>query len=163
VADEEPDEEELLKNAVPNPENQVIGEEEAAPAPEKPVAKSKPAEPAVKPAKEPIKVAMRSPGPKASPSPAARPQPAKTETIVLHLSTTPVGSVVRVGTRVLGRTPINLHFRSDNVYDIVFLKSGYMPLTKRVTLTGNKDRKLAVALKKRPPAAKKRPFFHPHR
>jgi eukaryotic-like serine/threonine-protein kinase len=175
AADEEPDEEELLRQAVPNPENQVIGEEEAEPAAGKAAAEKHPAakapEPAKEPAKEslkesakePTKVASRTPAPKAPAPPSTRPAPAKTDTIILHISTTPVGAVVRVRTRVLGRTPINLHFRSDNVYDIVFLKSGYQPLTKRVSLTGSKDRKLAVALKKRPAAAKKRTFFHPHR
>jgi hypothetical protein len=74
-----------------------------------------------------------------------------------------VGAIVRVSSRVLGRTPINLHFKSNNVYDIVFVKNGYQPLTKRVTLAGSKDRKLAVSLKKRPAPAAKRSFFRPHR
>ena len=97
--------------------------------------------------------------------PAPKPAASKHETIVMHISTQPVGAIVRVKSRVLGRTPINLHFKSDNTYDIVFVKRGYQPLTKRVSLTGSKDRKLAVALRKRPAAPAKRTtsFFHPHR
>jgi serine/threonine-protein kinase len=144
---EEPDEEQLLREAVPNPESQVIGEEEAAAPPPKGPGKQAP------PGKAPPRPAL---------PPKQKPASPWANTVVLHISTSPVGAVVRVSSHVLGRTPINLHFRSDNVYDIVFVKSGYQPLTKRVTVSGTKDRKLAVALKKRAPAHKKS-FFHPHR
>jgi eukaryotic-like serine/threonine-protein kinase len=151
--DEEPDEEALLRTAVPNPESAVIGEEESeSPTERTPPGKSSPS------AKTSAHPTAAKPS-EAPPPPATK--PAK-PTIVLHISTSPVGAVVRVRSHVLGRTPINLHFRSDNTYDILFVKSGYEPTTKRVALTGTKDRKLAVALKKQPPP-KKRSFFHPHR
>jgi serine/threonine-protein kinase len=156
-ANEEPDEEQLLRQAVPDPESQVIGEEEAEPppAPKAPASPSGKHPSSSKPAPPPAH-------PAPPPPPKQKPASPWANTVVLHISTVPVGAVVRVKSHVLGRTPINLHFRSDNVYDIIFVKSGYQPLTKRVSITGKKDRKLAVALKKRGPP-RKRSFFHPHR
>ena len=70
--------------------------------------------------------------------------------------------MVRTKFRVLGRTPINLHFKSGNIYEIEFIKSGYTKATRKVAVRGTQNRKIAVALKKAPPP--KRPsFFHPHR
>ena len=63
--------------------------------------------------------------------------------------------------RVLGRTPIALHFKTGNTYEIVLIKRGYQPATRKVAVNNTKDRKLAVTLKKTPPP--KRTFFHPHR
>jgi serine/threonine-protein kinase len=135
--DDEPDEEALLRTAVPNPESAVIGddEEKAKPAPKNA------AKPGVAPATPAHKV----------------------ETAILHITTAPAGAVVRTKYKVLGQTPINLHFKSGNIYDIMFLKRGYQPTTKRVEVRGTKDRKLAVTLKKKPVPARRRSFFHPHR
>ena len=91
---------------------------------------------------------------RAKPHPAAAKAggPAKVETAVLHLTSAPGGAIVKTKARVLGRTPINLHFKAGNTYEIVFVKRGYQPATRRVAVQGAKDKKIAVTLKKRPPA-----------
>jgi serine/threonine protein kinase len=132
---EEPDEDALLRDAVPNAETAVIGEDEAETA----------GHPAVKSGK--IRGGSRA---------------AKVDTAVLHLTSAPGGAIVKTKARVLGRTPINLHFKSGNTYEIVFVKRGYQPTTRRVAVAGTKDRKIAVKLKKRA-ASKRSSFFHPHR
>ena len=49
-----------------------------------------------------------------------------------------------------------------NTYEIAFIKAGYEVATRRVAVNGTSDRKIAVALRKRPPP-KRTSFFHPHR
>jgi hypothetical protein len=139
---DEPDEEALLREAVPNAESAVIGEDEAE-------AEAAPARP--------------TPGKTAKPHPAAaKPAaPAKVQTAILHLSSAPKGAIVKTKFRVLGRTPINLHFKAGNTYEIIFVKRGYQPATRRVAVQGPKEKKIAVTLKKR--AQPKKSFFHPHR
>jgi serine/threonine-protein kinase len=137
---EEPDEEALLRNAVPDAEHAVIGEDEA---------------------EAPARPAAGKPGPK-KPHAAKPAGPGKVETAVLHFTTAPGGAIVKTKARVLGRTPINLHFKSGNTYEIVFVKRGYQVATRKVAVEGTKERKIAVTLKKTPPP-KKRSFFHPHR
>ncbi|HVY36586.1 MAG TPA: PEGA domain-containing protein, partial [Polyangia bacterium] len=128
--DEEPDEEALLRTAVPNAENAVIGEGGAE-----------------EPGHDRV---------------AAKRAPARPETAILHITSAPSGAVVRTTSRVLGRTPLNIHFRTGNVYEIAFIKAGYETTTRRVAVRGTSDRKIAVSLKKRPPP-KRTSFFHPHR
>ena len=149
--DDEPDEEALLRKAVPNAENEVIGEDEAEEAPA-PKAGAKKQAPAPKAKAPPAKVAA-----------AAKPE--KPETAVLHITSAPAGAIVRTKARVLGRTPINLHFKTGNTYELKLVKSGYTPATRRVAVNNTKGHAIAVTLKKKPkPAAKKRTsFFHPHR
>jgi len=148
--DDEPDEEALLRDAVPNAENEVIGEEEAEATPAPKAGAKKPA-PAAK---------TKAPAAKT----AAPPAPAKVETAVLRITSAPAGAIVRTKARVLGRTPINLHFKTGNTYELKLVKSGYTPATRRVAVNNAKTRQVAVSLKKKPkPAAKKRSFFHPHR
>ncbi|MFL5305106.1 MAG: protein kinase domain-containing protein [Polyangia bacterium] len=93
---------------------------------------------------------------------AARRAPARPETAILHITSAPSGAVVRTTSRVLGRTPLNIHFRTGNVYEIAFIKAGYESTTRRVAVRGTSDRKIAVSLRKRPPP-KRTSFFHPHR
>jgi len=146
----EPDEEALLRQALPNAENAVIGEEEAdAPAPETKSAGAKSG-----------KTASRT----IAASKAAA-TPAKPETVSLHITSTPVGAVVRTKYKVLGRTPISLHFRGGNTYELMFIKRGYAQATKRVTIagTGAKDRKVAVVLKKNRTPVGRQSLFHIHR
>jgi serine/threonine protein kinase len=146
----EPDEEALLREALPNAENAVIGEEEAdAPAPE---AKGGGA----KGGKE---------GARAAAGSKAAATSAKPETVSLHITSTPVGAVVRTKYKVLGRTPISLHFRGGNTYELMFIKQGYVQTTKRVTIAGSgaKDRKVAVVLKKSRTPAGRKSLFHIHR
>jgi serine/threonine-protein kinase len=156
--DDDPDEEALLRDAVPNAEETVIGEDDAEePPPPKPGAK-KPA-PAPKTAPPPPRTAA---GEKSPP-----PAPPKMQTAVLRITSAPAGAIVRTKARVLGRTPINLHFKTGNTYELKLVKRGYTPATRKVAVNNAKDRKIAVTLKKKPkprPAAKKRTsFFHPHR
>ena len=136
------DEEALLRKAVPNAENAVIGEDEAEAEPPT-AAKSKPA---AKPHATPGKPA---------------PEVPRVETAILHFTSVPAGAVVKTKARVLGRTPIALHFKTGNTYEIVLVKRGYEPATRKVAVRNTKDRKLAVTLKKTPPP--RHTFFHPHR
>ena len=135
------DEEALLRKAVPNAENAVIGEDEA----EAEATATKP-KPAAKPHATPGRPA---------------PEVPRVETAVLHFTSVPAGAVVKTKARVLGRTPIALHFKTGNTYEIVLIKRGYEPATRKVAVHNTKDRKLAVTLKKTPPP--KHTFFHPHR
>jgi hypothetical protein len=168
--DDETDEEALLRDAVPNAENAVIGEDDAEPTPGakgpnkwtvaakgKTTAKTPPPKPA--PTAQGAKPA---PGPTSRP-PATPPSP-KVQTAVLHITSAPKGAIVRTKYRVLGRTPINLHFKTGNIYELKLVKSGYNPTTRKVAVNNTKDRKIAVTLKKKPAAKKKHAsFFHPHR
>jgi hypothetical protein len=143
--EDEPDEEALLRDAVPNAETAVIGEDEAE-TPARPTGRA-----GAKPPAPPKR-------------PASEGRPAKVQTAVLHISTAPRGAIVKTKARVLGRTPIDLHFKSGNTYELVFVKRGYQPATRKVAVQGSKDRKVAVTLKKRPAKpAHKASFFHPHR
>ncbi|HXU00442.1 MAG TPA: PEGA domain-containing protein, partial [Polyangia bacterium] len=154
--DDEPDEEALLRDAVPNAEEAVIGEEEAeAPPAPKPGAKKQP--PPKQKAPPPKQAAAEKPSPP--------PAPAKPQTAVLHITSAPAGAIVRTKARVLGRTPINLHFKTGNTYELKLVKRGYTPATRKVAVNNAQDRKVAVTLKKKPkPRAKHRTsFFHPHR
>ena len=136
------DEEALLRKAVPNAENAVIGEDEAE-AEATTTTKSKPV---AKPHAAPGKPA---------------PEVPRVETAILHFTSVPAGAVVKTKARVLGRTPIALHFKTGNTYEIVLIKRGYQPATRKVAVHNTKDCKLAVTLKKTPPP--KHTFFHPHR
>ncbi len=140
--DQETDEEALLRKADPNAENAVIGEDEAE-------APARPRKPPPLPPKHgaiPGKPSIEIP---------------HVETGVLHITSVPAGAVVKTKARVLGRTPIALHFKTGNTYEIVLIKSGYQPATRKVAVHSTADRKIAVALKKVPPP--KHTFFHPHR
>jgi len=139
----------------------VIGEDDAEPAPaSKANAKKTPAPKAPPP--KPTQAAKPAPGPTVRP---ATPPPApKVQTAVLRITSAPEGAVVRTKYRVLGRTPINLHFKTGNTYELQLVKRGYNPATRKVAVNNTKDRKLAVTLKKKPAPKKKRTsFFHPHR
>ena len=150
--DDEPDEEALLRDADPNAENAVIGEEEAeAPPPPRPGAKKLVA--VLKPKTPPSKQGAAPP-----------PAPAKVQTAVLHITSAPEGAIVRTKARVLGRTPINLHFKTGNTYELKLVKRGYTPATRKVAVNNAKDRKIAVTLRKKPvPKKRSTSFFHPHR
>ena len=137
------DEEALLRKAVPNAENAVIGEDEAE-ADTTTAAKPKAA----------AKPHAATPGRPA-------PEVPHVETAILHFTSVPAGAVVKTRARVLGRTPIALHFKTGNTYEIVLIKRGYEPATRKVAVHNAKDRKVAVTLKKTPPP--KHSFFHPHR
>ncbi|HEX3695179.1 MAG TPA: serine/threonine-protein kinase [Polyangia bacterium] len=160
-SDDDSDEETLLKKADPNAASAVIGEEEAAPAPPAPLKKDSAAPstknnhgaPPAAPASKSTAAAAKTPA-----------KPAPYVTVSLHITSAPVGAVVRINKRVLGRTPINLRFKTDNMYDLIFVKDGYTPLTKRFAVHGTHDGHLTVSLKKKPPPPSAlRSLFHPHR
>jgi serine/threonine protein kinase len=138
--DDEPDEEALLRTVDPNTETAVIGEDDAEAA----------AAGKAKPAGKPRAAAK------------ATADVPRVETAVLHFTSAPSGAVVRTKARVLGRTPISLHFKTGNTYQVVLIKRGFEPATRKVSVHSTKDRKIAVTLKKRMPP-KRVPFFHPHR
>ena len=100
----------------------MIGEEEAEAAAARPRPGAK-------------KPAPRRRKPKTTPPrrpPQRKPAPAgKVETAVLHITSAPAGAIVRTKSRVLGRTPINLHFKTGNTYELKLVKSGYKPATRR--------------------------------
>ena len=110
--------------------------------------------------KPPPSVAPKEPR-KPAPSSAAHP-PAP---VLVRITSSPLGAVVRTKKQVLGRTPISLHFRGGNTYELMFVKQGYAATTKRVTLAsaGAKDRKVAVVLKKNRTPAGRPSLFHLHR
>src|SRR5262249_38519428 len=119
---DEPDEEALLRQAVPNAETAGIGDEEANDAPSPPVER-KPGKTA-KATKTGTATASATGekkdergGGAIKPPPAA----AKPETVSLHITSSPVGAVVRTKYKVLGRTPISLHFRGGNTYELMFI------------------------------------------
>ena len=160
--EEEPDEEALLRDAVPNAENTVIGEDDAEPTPASKATGKKTPATKVPPPPKPTQAAKPAPGPTVRP---ATPPPApKVQTALLRITSAPEGAVVRTKYKVLGRTPINLHFKTGNTYELKLVKRGYNPATRKVAVNNTKDRKIAVALKKKPAPKKKRTsFFHPHR
>jgi serine/threonine-protein kinase len=165
-SDDEPDEEALLRDALPNAESAVIGEEEA----DRPAGSSDVAgKGAAGGAKTSPLVAASAPSSNSASAPASsKASPAlapHAETVSLRLTSNPVGAVVRTRYKVLGRTPISLHFKSGNTYELTFIKRGYAQTVKRVAVPANgaKDRKVAVALKKNHVAAKRSSLFHPHR
>ena len=137
------DEEALLRKAVPNAENAVIGEDEAE---AKTTMTAKP--------KAAAKAHATAPGRPA-------PEVPHVETAVLHFTSVPAGAVVKTRARVLGRTPIALHFKTGNTYEVVLVKRGYEPATRKLAVHNTKDRRVSVTLKKMPPP--KHSFFHPHR
>jgi hypothetical protein len=164
---DEPDEEALLRQALPNAETAVIGEEEA----DEPASDVKSARAAAarnartandkndKNDKNDRKDERAGSGAKAASS------PAKPDTVSLHITSTPVGAVVRTKYKVLGRTPISLHFRGGNTYELMFVKQGYAQATKRVTIAGRgaRDRKVAVTLKKNRSPSARPGLFRIHR
>ena len=52
---------------------------------------------------------------------------------------------------------MNLRFRPGIAFDVTFVKKGYLPTTKRFTVTGRKNQTVRVKLKKR--AVHKRSLF----
>jgi len=136
----EENEEALLQKSEPNPEDEIIGEE-SAPAPPPPPTLKKPASTRVAP----------------QPEPPSRERPV----VSVRISTRPDGAVIRLKSRVFGRAPMNLRFRSGVTYELSFVKSGYVTTTRRFMVTTRKKQSLTVALRKRPGSkpARKANFF----
>ena len=145
--DSEEDEEALLKQQEPDIAEKVIGADAAPPVVA--VAPARPSSPAP---------SVRSPvRPPARPTVATR-SPAR-EPQSVRIDSRPVGAVIKLGTRVLGRAPMNLRFNPGITYELTFVKSGYQSTRKRFTASGRKGQRVSASLKKRPTPTKRRNFF----
>jgi serine/threonine-protein kinase len=149
--EDEEDEEALLKQQEPDIADKVIGAETTPPpAPPPPIrAPVKPAGPA------PTTSASKKP-PARPPAPARTPAPREPQSVLIDSH--PDGAVVKLGSRVLGRAPINLRFNPGITYELTFVKSGYQSAKKRFTATGRKGQRVNASLRKRP-GGRRRNFF----
>jgi len=118
----EDDEEALLKHSEPAASDQILGEAEGE-GPAKPVAGKH--------------------------GDRAKPQRSLPESVSVHIESRPQGAVVKLKDRVFGRSPLNLRFRPGITYELTFIKQGYQSASKRLTVTGRKNQKLTIALKKK--------------
>ena len=128
---EEEDEEALLRRREPDVTDTVIGEEAAAPS------------------------TSRGPRPSSKKPVVTRPAPAAPT--LVRITSRPDGAVVKLGNRVFGRAPLNLHFNPGVTFELSFVKSGYVTARKRFTVSGRPGQQIAATLKKKP--AKRKSFF----
>jgi hypothetical protein len=124
------DEEELLGH-VNRDAAAVIGEDEADKPP-----------PSVAP-KEPRKPAS---------TPAAHPS----VPVLVRITSSPLGAVVRTKKQVLGRTPIAIHFNPGNTYELTFVKAGFVTTSRMVGVASGKPRSVSVPMKKVAPPPQRR-------
>ncbi len=85
-------------------------------------------------------------------------KPAKAVTVdpvSVHLVSVPEGAVISVGKRVFGRAPMNLRFRPGITFELTFVKKGYQPASKRITVANRKNQSVKVVLKKKSAPHKK--------
>jgi serine/threonine-protein kinase len=115
----EDDEETLLQHSEPAASDQILGEDEG----EKPV----------KPA-----TAKR-----------AKPERALPESVSVYIESQPQGAVIKLKNRVFGRSPLKLRFRPGIMYELTFVKKGHQNTSKRFTVTGRRNQKVRVTLKKK--------------
>ncbi|HEY8211549.1 MAG TPA: serine/threonine-protein kinase [Myxococcaceae bacterium] len=158
-AEVDEDEAHLMAEAVADPKDVVIGEEDGtaeddppASASAPPVATPEPApaptpEPA-KPTPEPIKTATAPPPPprRDPPKPAPAPTPPKPDTVSVLITSQPVGAVVKLKSRVFGKTPIPLRFKTGIIFELTFVKDGFATTSKRFLVTKKKDQKVVAYL-----------------
>jgi hypothetical protein len=128
AADE--DEEELLHHVNPDAAA-VIGEDEAD-------------KPAVSAARKEVR--------KAAPAPAAHPP----QPVLVRITSSPLGAVVRTKKQVLGRTPIAIHFNPGNTYELTFVKAGFVKTSRMVGVAAGKPKSVSVPMKKIPPPPPRR-------
>ena len=57
--------------------------------------------------------------------------------------------MVKLKNRVFGRSPLNLRFRPGIAYELTFIKKSYQNASKRFTVSGRKNQKVRVTLKKK--------------
>ena len=119
----EDDEEALLQHSEPAASDQVLGEDEG---------------------EGPVKPPAARRGQPAKPE---RPLP---ESVSVYVESHPKGAVIKLKNRVFGRSPLNLRFRPGIMYELTFVKKGYQNTSKRFTVTGRKNQKVRVTLKKKP-------------
>ena len=124
-ADDE--EEALLKHSEPAASDQILGEAEG----------EGPANPAA-----------------AKHGERAKPERTLPDSVSVHIESRPQGAVVKLKDRVFGRSPLNLRFRPGIAYELAFVKKGYQSASKRFTVTGRKNQKVTITLKKKPASKK---------
>jgi serine/threonine-protein kinase len=122
-ATSEDDEEDLLKHSEPAASDQILGEDEGE-GPSKP--------------------------PAAKHGERAKPERALPESVSVYIESQPKGAVIKLKNRVFGRSPLNLRFRPGIAYELTFIKKGYQNASKRFTVTGRKNQKVRITLKKKP-------------
>jgi serine/threonine-protein kinase len=149
--EEEEDEEALLQRQEPDIAEKVIGDEPEAPAPKEPEPAPEKAEPP--PAGAPVRRRVAAAAPSPSPPPARR--PAAKEPASVRIESRPEGAVIKLGSRVFGRAPMNLRFNPGVTYELTFVKAGYQSTRKRFTPSRRKGQRVAVVLKKKPPPRRK--------
>jgi serine/threonine protein kinase len=154
ATDEEEDEEALLKRQEPDIAEKVIGEEAAPPAPPEPEPEPEP-EPKT-PAAAPTVRKRVAAAPPARPPSVKRPAPKEPASV--RIESRPEGAVIKLGSRVFGRAPMNLRFNPGVTYELTFVKQGFESTRRKFTATGRKGQRVAVSLKKRAPG-KRRNFF----
>jgi hypothetical protein len=59
-------------------------------------------------------------------------------------------AVVSLGKRVFGRAPMNLRFRPGLIFELTFVKKGYLSANKRFAATSKKNQVVKITLKKKP-------------
>jgi len=133
AAEADEDEEHLLAETVPDAKDVVIDEADGTP---------EEAPPAPAPQPEPVKTPPR----KDPPRPAPKPDP-KADTVSVLITSQPAGAVVKLKSRVFGKTPIPLRFRTGIIFELTFVKNGYTPTAKRFLVTKKKDQKVVAYLR----------------
>jgi eukaryotic-like serine/threonine-protein kinase len=154
--EEEEDEEALLKRQEPDIAEKVIGEEDSTPAEPAP-APPAPARVPVPAPRRPTAAVTRPPAPASVSAPAPRRTPLR-EPASVRIESRPDGAVIKLGSRVFGRAPMNLRFNRGVTYELTFVKQGFESTRKRFTASGRKGQRVAVVLKKRS-ATKRKGFF----
>jgi eukaryotic-like serine/threonine-protein kinase len=82
------------------------------------------------------------------------------EPVSVRVVSVPEGAVVSVGKRVFGRAPINLRFRPGITFQIHFVKKGYEPANKHLTVANRKNQTLKAVLAKKKSPPPKKSLFH---
>ena len=116
----------------------MISEEDSTPE------ETTPPPPPAKP--EPVKVATAPPPKKDPPKAPPKPEP-KADTVSVLITSQPTGAVVKLKSRVFGKTPIPLRFRTGLIFELTFVKNGYGPTAKRFLVTKKKDQKVVAYLR----------------
>ena len=77
-------------------------------------------------------------------------KPSPQAVVSVHVVSVPAGAVVSLGKRVFGRAPMNLRFRPGLIFELTFVKKGYLPANKRFAATSKKNQVVKITLKKKP-------------
>jgi hypothetical protein len=141
-AEDDEDEEALLSRVVPDA-GAVVGEDEA----DSPQGASARKDRTQNPAASTQAPARRAPG-----RPAATP-------VVVRITSSPLGAVVRTKRQVLGRTPIAIRFNPGNTYQLTFVKAGYVTSSRMLAVGSGKPKSISVPMKKRASTARRGGLF----